>query len=398
MQQNIPQYLDAVHRAQHSCSHTVIYGAGRKAVSLYNLFKNNGIKIDAFIVTNTEENKDTECGLPVFGVSDNPFTAKNTLVLIGVRQRWNQAVIQCLEAYGYIYYIEAPEGIEYLGRKDAERSERSVLQLTLQIGCPIHCKYCPQGVFVQQYRKNVYGELVLNFEKYVYFLSKVNKDVILEFAGFSEPFLNKECIRMLEYAANEGYDIELFTTLQGLNDMDFDRMLRLSYREVVLHIPDKDGNSNIPITEKYLDLLNKVLSAQKADGSPFVDWGSCHGIPAERIKPFIKNKLRVLTQLHNRAGNLGFKELEKQNGVTGKIQCSGAKHYDHNVLLPDGTVLLCDSDWGMQHPLGNLNQQTYQEVLSGEAISAIKEKCVNEIAGELLCRNCCYAVPQQFDA
>lgn len=165
MQQAIQQYLDIVHNFQKTYSHTVIYDAGRKAVSLCDILKKNNIKIDAFMVTNTEENKDVECGLPILGVSEAPFKAKDTLVLIGVRKRWNQVVIQGLKTFGYTHYLEAPEGIEYLGKKDAERSERSVLQLTLQIGCAIHCKYCPQEMFVQQYRKNECSKLTRNSER-----------------------------------------------------------------------------------------------------------------------------------------------------------------------------------------------------------------------------------------
>ncbi len=392
METNIQSYIDLVKNNSESKSYVVIYGAGRKAINLYNALQAT-IKIDAFIVTNKDENKDCECGLPIYGINDNPFSSDDTLFLIGVRSRWNKDVIRTLNEFGYLNYMESPEGIEYLGEKDADRSARSVLQLTLQIGCAINCKYCPQSLFVTQYKEKCGNEQIMSYEMFVNYINRVDNDVILEFAGFSEPFFNKDCLKMLEYANAKGYDIELFTTLQGISTDELERILKIPYREVVLHIPDEMQNSKIIVNEQYIHNLEKAINAKKENGKPFVDWGSCHGEPSKSVKSIIKNKIRLLTQLHNRAGNLGFQELEGKKDIKGSIQCSGTLHYDHNVLLPDGTILLCDSDWGIKHPIGNLKTQTYKEILKGDVVSEIKKRCSDEKYGELLCRNCCYAIP-----
>ena len=392
MKSTIQQYMDDIDKIKNEYANIVIYGAGRKAISLCKMLESK-IKIDAFIVTNKDENKDVENNLPIVGVNKNSFAPQDTLVLIGVRTRWNDSVVETLKKHGFLHYIESPDGIEYLGSKDADRSKRSVLQVTLQIGCAINCKYCPQSLFVKRYKENSQREDKMNYDMFVKYLDGVTNDVILEFAGFSEPFFNKDCVRMLEYADEKGYDIELFTTLQGLNENDLERVLKIPYREVVLHIPDEKGNSNICINDDYIRMLEHAINYVKADGTPFADWGSCHGEPAEVVKPIVKNKLRILTQLHDRAGNLSFQELESKSNITGKIKCSGTQNFDHNVLLPDGTVLLCDSDWGMQHILGNLKQQTYREILSGDAVREIKKRFDDETAGDLLCRSCCYAIP-----
>ena len=391
MKKTIQAYLDNINNKKNNYDYVVIYGAGRKAISLYRYLKDI-VKINAFVVTNKDENKEHECGIPIYGINEISFPSQNTLILIGVRQRWNQDVIRKLIDFGYTSYIEAPEGIEYLGVKDADRSKRSVLQLTLQIGCAINCKYCPQSLFINQYKKNAERENRMDYDLFVRYLENIEREVILEFAGFSEPFLNKDCVRMLEYAHHRGHEIELFTTLQGLHKGELKRVLNIPYREVVLHIPDEENNSKIDVNEDYLYILERLINARKVNGDSFVDWGSCHGEPSSKVNKIVGKNLRLLTQLHDRAGNLDFNELERKRDIKGKIQCSGTLNFDHNVLLPDGTVLLCDSDWGMRHPIGNLKNQTYQEIITGSAVSEIKEKMIDEKKGDLLCRSCCYAV------
>ena len=370
----------------------VIYGAGRKAIGLLHFLKEENIKAEAFIVTQGSENKYAEEGLSVYSISDNPFLPDRTVVLIGVRKRWLPDIIRTLEAHGYNDYIEPLEGIEYLLDGDKDRSELPVLQVTLQIGCKISCMYCPQDVFVSNYSKDKKREKKMTLEKFKMFIDKTKSDVIIDFAGFTEPFLNSECVEMIKYADYTGHPIELFTTLAGLDDRQFNEIKRIAFREVVLHIPDSNNNSRILITDEYIKILSEVMQTQKPDGSPFIDWGSCHGNVHEKVKGIIDGKMRVITQLHDRAGNLKEKgEIEICPYLTGKISCSGAPDYNHNVLLPDGTVLLCDSDWGMKHILGNLNDSTYVEILSGKEIRRIRAM-LEEKNSDVLCRSCCYAV------
>jgi len=389
---NKAEYIEQVREGAKQFEHVVIYGAGRKAVGLYNFLKENGISIKAFYVTDKSTNKEYECGLKIYGTDEKIYEPDSTLVLIGVRKRWNEQVIECLEQNGYRHYIEAPDKIEYLLSKDMDRSKRKVLQITAQIGCRIDCKYCPQKLFIRRYTEDKVREYVMTLELFKRYVDNTESDVIIDFAGFSEPLFNNECVEMILYAHEKGHEIELFTTLEGLTVEQFERIRNIPFREVVLHIPDVEVNSKINITKEYIELLKIVIDTNKPNGLPFADWASCHGQPAEEIRHIVDNKLRIITQLHDRAGNLDTEEVEQLHGLEGKIQCSGTPNYDHNVLLPDGTVLLCDSDWGMQNPIGNLKEQTYEEILSGKVLAAIKAKAMDENDRELLCRNCCYAV------
>ena len=371
-----------------------IYGAGRKAIGLLKLLRTAEIYPEAFLVSNANENRAEEEGLPIIDIHENKYLPEETLILIGVRERWISDVVKTLCEEGYSDYIEPPEGIEYLLEGDLDRSRHTVLQITAQIGCRIACKYCPQELFVRKYSEDKARELSLTLDNFKRFVDQTEKDVIIDFAGFSEPFFNPDCVGMIKYAVDTGHPVELFTTLVGVDKQTFEEIKGIPFREVVLHIPDQEQNSKIPITEEYLELLKTVMEAKKPDGRPFADWASCHGEIADEIQEIIRGKLRVITQLHDRAGNLENQELEKQVGKKGPIRCSNTEsiYHNHNVLLPDGTIILCDSDWGMKHVLGNLRRNTYQEILHGQKSIEIQSMRESE-NGDVICRNCCYAVP-----
>ena len=370
-----------------------IYGAGRKGIGLLRLVNDAGFSVRGFLVTNGHENKKEEKGLPVTDIHTSRLVSEETLILIGIRERWIPDVIETLKREGYKDYLEPPEGIEYLLEGDLDRSRHAVLQITTQIGCKIDCRYCPQETFIKRYREDKSRELSMAFADYKLFVDRTDPNVIIDFAGFSEPFFHPDAVEMMKYAHEMGHPVELFTTLVGLDRGRFDLVKGIPFREVVLHIPDKESNSKIPITDEYLDLLKTVLDTKKPDGCPFADWGSCHGEIADEVQELIDGRLRVITQLHDRAGNLTDGELERQVGKRGPIRCSNTEAYyhNHNVLLPDGTVGLCDSDWGMKHVLGNLKEQSYAEILNGTESREIRSLRESE-DGDVICRKCCYAV------
>ncbi len=394
---NKQTYINTV-REHISGRKLVIYGAGRKAQGLLTFIRQNGLDADAFWVTNTGENKKTECGLPVLDIHDRPLRSEDVLILIGVRKRWESDVVKTLTQLGYENYLISPEGIEYLSEGDLDRSRHAVLQITTQIGCGINCRYCPQDLFVSRYSADRSRQMVMSIGDFKRYVDRTDSDVIIDFAGFSEPFYNRDSVEMIKYAHETGHQVELYTTLVGLTDDEFEQIKNIPFREMVLHIPDTENNSHISITEQYLNLLQTVLNTKKPDGRSFIDWASCHGTIAEAVRPSIEGKLRVITQLHNRAGNLNGEVLEKRDSMTGPIRCSNtdSEYHNHNVLLPDGTVLLCDSDWGMQHILGNLNDEFLGAIIHGKEAQRVRELRELEDGG-VICRECCYAVRVEND-
>ncbi len=386
------KYLNEIQKKCPMYRHVLIYGAGRKAVALFDFIEaNTDIHISAFIVTNDEENKKIERGVKVIGIENCDYNREETIILIGVRSRWNETVQRSLTEHGFLYYIPAPQNIDFLGEKDLDRVNQPVLQITTLIGCAINCRYCPQDHFIRSYENRKNNIRSMSFDDFKTYIDKTDENVILEFAGFSEPFFNKECTQMLKYANQKKHPIELFTTLCGMSNQDFEEIKDIPFREVVIHLPDEKENSHISVNKEYISLLKSVLEYSNSDGKPFVDWCSCHGPVAPSVRELVAGRVRILTQLHDRAGNLNDKSIEITTYKKGDIFCGGAPKLNHNVLLPNGEIVLCDSDWGMRHVIGDLNSDSYQDILNGESVQCILYKMKIKDS-DIICRKCCYAV------
>lgn len=106
---------------------------------------------------------------------------------------------------------------------------------------------------------------------------------MIEWAGFVEPFLNNESIDMMQYAFEQGYEMTLYTTLIGLTKKKLMKIISMPFKQVVLHVADKDGYANIPVTDEYLELLEIIINAKKKDGTPFVDNANCQSEPHPKV-------------------------------------------------------------------------------------------------------------------
>lgn len=210
----------------------------------------------------------------------------------------------------------------------------------------IDVKYVPTECMTKELRE---------LEDYKKCIDKLPQNVRIRFAGFSEAFLNPQCTHMIEYAAGKGREIDLYTTLVGLTKEGFKRIKSIPFRRVVLHTADVDGYANIPVTDEYLNLLQEVVFACKVDGSPFIDWANCQSTPHPRVLDIIGGRVRISAELYDRAGNVeDNSDLKQVDYVSGTIECVLSEKMDRTVLLPDGTVVLCCNDYGLEHPLGNL--------------------------------------------
>ena len=79
-----------------------------------------------------------------------------------------------------------------------------ILEITSMIGCENMCSYCPQEDLVSAYTS---PKTSMNIEDFKYFLTRVPKNVILSFAGFSEIFSNKDGSLMIREAITFGYKV-----------------------------------------------------------------------------------------------------------------------------------------------------------------------------------------------
>ena len=247
------------------------------------------------------------------------------------------------------------------------------LEITTHVGCPINCADCPQKLLLSNYT----GKRMMDLDDYKRAIDKVPIGTRIDFSGMCEPFVNPHCADMILYAADKGYPLALYTTLQGATMEDYERLKGVQYDVVTIHLPDQDGRSHFKLTDEYFEVL--------------VNWDchnySCHGQIDDRVRPLLKPR-NLITFMHDRAGNVECRPHININPNMPLTCITSGMAMNHNVLLPDGTVIMCCMDYGMTGVFGNLFEQSYDEVLnSPEACAMRATLCM----GESICRHCANA-------
>lgn len=375
-------YVTIVREKQTAFDDLIIYGAGIYGRDLNAFLRRNDIKVTGFCVTSMDFNGENVQNLPVRDLNWYKSDGKKHLFLIAATEPVNHEMIAALNNVGLPDYIDVPA---YIDAIIDEAFFRPVMEITPRAGCSVHCRYCPQNLFLERYFAKTQTK-VMTLDEFKICLDKTPENLIVDFSGFVEPFLNPNAVEMILYAAQKQRDIRLYTTLVGLTIKDFRRIERVPFMRVVIHVPDIKGYANIPLTEEYFALLEYAANCQKPDGTSFIDKASCQSEPHPRVATILRGKVTASWNLIDRAGNLSGDVLDSRFSGKDEIYCSRAANLNHNVLLPNGDVVLCCMDYSMRHVLGNLLRQSYEAVVDGEAASAVKRSLHD--GSNSLCRRC----------
>ncbi len=363
----------------------VIYGAGKIGKGLADWLKTESIHISYFCVTDGQFNLSSYKGIPIKPYNQLRNDEQN-IYIIGVKPPQNIGIAKMLDENNSVY-IDALPCVDQIVD---DKFFRPALEITPRAGCTINCHYCPQEKFLHSFFDSSNQKKEMNFDIFKMCVDKTPQNTVIEFAGFVEPFLAKDVIKMMEYTYETGREMTLFTTLVGCDVDKFHKIEDLPFRYVVLHLPDIHNYANIPITDAYIELLYYLLNKRKPDGSPFIDKANCQAEPNPIIAKMLKDKVMISWDLVDRAGNLQQESALKSNKDNkGSIYCDRAACLDHNILLPDGRVVLCCMDFGMNHVLGNLLEDSWKDIHSGEEMKKIKAgMCSIKSTDTVLCRRC----------
>lgn len=377
-------YLVAV-RARSERKRIFIYGAGDYGKKLAARLEKHGIHVDGYVVTQTKYNQTAFHGVPVRAFSELVSEKDRILFLIGVKAATQKSVERTLQAAGVTDYLLPPV---HLAEMLDNTFARPVVEVTPKAGCSVHCRYCPQDLFLHRYFSED-RQPEMTFDEFRGYLEKLPQETIIDFSGFVEPFLAKDGVEMVRYAHESGHAVRLYTTLVGIDLDGFHAIEDIPFRNVVLHLPDIHQYANIPVTDAYLELLRYVVAKHRPNGEPFIDQASCQAEPDSRVAAIVGQTFPVSWDLINRAGNLEDESLGSSSfkGTAGYCYCGRAYGLNHNVLLPNGDLVLCCMDFGMRHVLGSLKRQSYEEIMKGAEMEKLKRSLVEQPA-KVLCGDC----------
>ncbi|MFC1750884.1 radical SAM protein [Pseudomonadota bacterium] len=263
-----------------------------------------------------------------------------------------------------------------------------IIQITTTIGCSNNCIFCPQDIFVKNYyKRNPKAPRLMSLDRFKKILEKIPKNNTINFCGMSEPFQNPNCHQLVLHAHRSGFkNILLFTTLMGLT-LDKAKAVfetipfyRYSRYLLSLHLPSKEKIENIIVSKEYLQVLKYVVGKTKRLELHY------HGRELNHQVRQVLDAGNVKVghaPPHDRAGLLSGRKFVSSKRKRGHIKCVCWER----VILPDGTVLLCNSDYSMKYVLGNLLTTNYSSIMSSEVLKFIKQAFKNDSI-ETSCRYC----------
>jgi len=238
-------------------------------------------------------------------------------------------------------------------------------------GCVVDCVFCPQRTLQKVYT----GERTMSLDNFKKAVDKLPREVRVTFAGFTEPWLNKYCTDMVLYAHEQGHPVSVFTTGIGMDVDDIERIKHIPFAGgpnggFVLHLPDQERKAKHPITKRYVEVIEHFGKVYpQIHNFTTMAMGTVH----ERVKHVFHDA--PVYGMWSRAGNLLGESIMKPELLNRKdeyrsiyhgeqpMTCGCMEKMYHNVMLPNGDVSLCCMDYGLEHILGNLYEQSYEDVI-----------------------------------
>lgn len=279
--------------------------------------------------------------------------------------------------------------------------EQRKLEITTNIGCRILCSYCPQSLLSKAYKKLPNREgasSVMTLDMFRRYLESVPLYVDIHFSGFAESWHAEECTEMVTHAHERGHKITVFTTIDGMTERDIKSLGTIPFKRFVVHLPDQFGEMRLKVDTPYLQKL-RCLASGPIDNLEFLTIGVQHDLISEAI-----GRQPSTRRVQSRAGNVdvlgrtvgtAYSEPELIARSKGKSLICRNNRMLSNVLLPNGDVQFCAMDYSLQHTIGNLNEQSYKEIMTGNAFATLFDQ-LNDPAADVICRKCEYATVGQY--
>jgi len=263
------------------------------------------------------------------------------------------------------------------------------MDITTVVGCSVGCVYCPQKETVKSFKKiDNNPSKLLTLETFKTCLSKIPSNIQINFAGYSEPFLNPYTTEMIISSVDKGHQTTLFTTLRGIKNTDIDQLSELDLKAVEIHLPSKDGKQKVDYGNSYIDKLDKISNRLTNVSFILIDLKE-KAKTFDEINSIIENKRIYHEPANSRAGMLNELIVSSPKPYTGEIMCD--RGLNSNVLLPNGDVTVCCQDFGAKHVIGNLLIDEYEDLFKSSEFQKVSQGLKNTNS-KTLCRTCEYAI------
>lgn len=238
------------------------------------------------------------------------------------------------------------------------------LEVTLAVGCPMRCDYCPQDALLEAYRKRApNGPRAFTLETFQKCAETIPTSRAFTFMGACEPAMCKDWVQIIEWAHQRGHLCSLSTNLCGVTKEQINAIAKIPLRDTIIHIPANDGRMALEPLDIDGDYAERFAYAVEKlrHHDEFVI--SCYSEPHPKLRDiWLKSGVQVRhLGLHDREGLIqwcGHQRLKGKLPICGKLFCGH--------LFPNGDVCRCCGDYAMVNCWGNLFENSYAEIMNGE--------------------------------
>ena len=266
----------------------------------------------------------------------------------------------------------------------------STLEIALTQICPHVCTTCPQKVLINSYKRDGYNELsfknnlgYMNFEEYKEILKKVPTHVWIDWSATVDPSHHPLVADFVEHTYKTHKYQRFYSTLAGLSIDSINRITKIPFINVTIHLPDNQGMLKQDVNEEYIGKIDLFTTLYKANGICF---GKIHPKLEHFKNKFIINEQSTTTpsDLISRAGSVVESSLIKLKPVirNGPVICSsvinkrGPIKYSLNWLDVDFNLIMCCCIWNRspEYTFGNLKTQSYESCFESDEYKEIIRK------------------------
>jgi hypothetical protein len=411
----------------------IIYGAGAQGRAARRILESQGLTPAAF--ADRDETKIARGeweGVKVIGIDALLAMDAATPVIIGIgasRMDTLREVDNMLIGFGFVNVFWS--AVEYIKKRIPNGQLKPSFygfEFSTNVGCTVACKWCAQELFVSRYAERLACQAPelpkdwqLSFETFKKICDKIptDKNMSVDFSGYAEPYLNPQTTDMILYTAGRGHKIQLFTTLQGMTPNDIKRLKAVRFEHIVPHLADKDGNAKIPVTDDYLkllvefweafgyaigytnDLLVKGVSYHGELHPKVADALKKAGIDIHQYSNFSEKNWTIASHVQTNDIQVYEADFPIQCGQisytnTKYINSDDKKFFDeklhmHGICFPNGDVVACSRDYGMELVLGNMLQTDYYDLFDGNPEYERILAAQRDPNADVLCRKCEFA-------
>ncbi len=307
----------------------------------------------------------------------------------------------------------APEALTFLreqqwivasGRQDLDqRFMLKYVSIETHTVCNQSCYFCP----VAYDPRKPYFMPTERFEDILCQLTSYRSTIDgVKLINYNEPTLDKRFIDQVRGIKNAGLPPAVLTNGTGLTPKRIDAIVEmggLRYLSINISTLDREkyekdrGGDHLDLVLRNMEYARHLPVAPQMEIVVLGTGDDIHLRDYEAIRDRFADS-RFVTKYYevmDRAGYLevGLKPAGPHKRLRG-CQVVGSRPLQHLHISPYGQCVLCSEDYDHRYVVGDLRQNTIEEVLTGPALAKLRRRVygLDNAPDDFICRSCVFAL------